>query len=181
MVKTDKNHMAECRHALPDLTICNGTPVISYLCCRDHDNIRETTASACENCPDFNSRYIQYPITVSVIENRFTKPYEQDRKCGMPCAVRPVDDEKTYLGIYLGEMPMGLYSSYKPADGILVNQTLSNPGLYVFELRKIVYGMECWWKELKSADDLKEITDRQIHDTWYVKLLKELLTDEKES
>ena len=76
---------------------------------------------------------------------------------------------------------MGLYSSYKPADGILVNQTLSNPGLYVFELRKIVYGMECWWKELKSADDLKEITDRQIHDTWYVKLLKELLTDEKES
>ena len=45
--------------------------------------------------------------------------------------------------------------------------------MYVFELNKIVFGAESWWRKLNSPEDLKAITDDDIENTWYVKLLKQ--------
>lgn len=44
--------------------------------------------------------------------------------------------------------------------------------LYVFEDKQIVYGCESWWGEIKSPDHLREITNADIDNVWYVQALK---------
>lgn len=73
-----------------------------------------------------------------------------------------------------GELPIQILSSYNPDTGILTNSTMQNPGIFVPELRKIVYGCGSWWREIKSVDELKAITDEDIENTWYVQLLQNM-------
>ena len=42
------------------------------------------------------------------------------------------------------------------------------------ELKKIIYGCESWWHEITSVEELKDITDSDIDNTWYVQLLKNI-------
>lgn len=96
---------------------------------------------------------------------------------GCLVAVRPCGEEygeKTYLGIYLGELPIQILSSYNLDTGILTNSTMQNPGIFVPELRKIVYGCGSWWREIKSVDELEAITNKDIENTWYVQLLQNM-------
>lgn len=51
---------------------------------------------------------------------------------------------------------------------------MQNPGIFVPELREIVYGCGSWWREIKSVDELKAITDEDIENTWYVQLLQDV-------
>ena len=61
-----------------------------------------------------------------------------------------------------------------PDTGILTNSTMQNPGIFVPELRKIVYGCGSWWREIKSVDELEAITNEDIENTWYVQLLQNM-------
>ena len=61
-----------------------------------------------------------------------------------------------------------------PDTGILTNSTMQNPGIFVPELRKIVYGCGSWWREIKSVDELEAITNEDIENTWYVQLLQDV-------
>lgn len=65
-----------------------------------------------------------------------------------------------------GELPIQILSSYNPDTGILTNSTMQNPGIFVPELRKIVYGCGSWWREIKSVDELEAITNEDIENTW---------------
>lgn len=38
--------------------------------------------------------------------------------------------------------------------------------------RKIIFGMESWWSRIKSEKELMDITNDDIEDVWYVKMLK---------
>ena len=149
----------------------------------DDDKVVPTNEEKCENCPNFKSRYIEYPITVNDIECEQLK-YNEDTwhcKMGSLVKVRPCGEEygnKTYLGFYLGDLPLGITGSFKEAEGIYKVGTLSNPAMYVTELRKIIFGCGSWWSEIKSEDDLKQITDDDIENTWYVKLAKALQQSE---
>lgn len=82
--------------------------------------------------------------------------------------------EKTYLGFYLGDLPIGIVSSYDEKTSILSNRTMNNPAIFVPKLRKIVYGMESWWREIKSIEDFKAISEDDIENVWYAKMLKEM-------
>ena len=73
-----------------------------------------------------------------------------------------------------GELPIQILSSYNPDTGILTNSTMQNPGIFVPELRKIVYGCGSWWREIKSVDELEAITNEDIENTWYVQLLQDV-------
>ena len=60
---------------------------------------------------------------------------------------------------------------------------MHNPAIYVPELGKVIYGMESWWHAIKDEKELKDITDNDIDNVWYVKALKEVnnaSTDRKE-
>ena len=47
------------------------------------------------------------------------------------------------------------------------------------ELKKIIYGCESWWHEISSADDFSGISDEDINNTWYVKLLNTFIEGQK--
>lgn len=168
-----KEKMNRCRFSHPsmqDLGACH--------CVVDgweDEKIKTVTKENCETCEKFKSRYIEYPLTIQGIENKKIDTKGIGHTCGALCEVRPCGEEyqeRTYLGIYLGDLPIGITSSYDEKTGILSNGTINNPAIFVPELKKIVYGMGSWWREIKDIEDFKEISKEEIENTWYVKLLK---------
>lgn len=81
--------------------------------------------------------------------------------------------DKTYLGFLLGDLPIGLYIRHSPETLELSCSTTGNPAIFAPELGKIIFGMESWWGRIKSEEELKDITDDDIENVWYVKMLKE--------
>jgi hypothetical protein len=127
-------------------------------------------------CEHFDSKYIEYPLTIEGIDNEFNK----DRNlhgCGTLVKIAPCGKEyegKTYLGILLGDLPIGAHISFNRETKRLTVFPHSNPGIFIPELKKIVYGCESWWGEIESPDDLRDITPDVIENIWYVRLLKEM-------
>lgn len=128
-------------------------------------------------CDCYKSMYIEFPIEVSGI-NRDTGSFGlRARDAGKFVKIRPCSEEhsgKTFLGLYLGELPIDFSISHNPDSKELNVRFMTNPGIFVFDLNKIVYGCESFWAIVKSDDDLKEITQANIDNIWYVKALKAL-------
>lgn len=89
-------------------------------------------------------------------------------------------NEKTYIGIYIGDLPIQILTSYKESTGQLINSTMNNPAIFVPELKKIIYGCESWWKTIRSVDEFSKISNEDINNTWYVKLLQSMDQPEEE-
>lgn len=113
-----------------------------------------------------------------------------------PCADNP--ENKSYLGVYIGEIALSLYGKYLPANlpeakaypdykdkdadapvfqephVLVVSQAMYNPAIFIPDLKKVVFGAESWWGRIESPDQLKQITDETISGTWYVQALKSL-------
>lgn len=140
------------------------------------DQIVPTDAKKCGKCKLFKSRYIEYPITVSKITTEKIE-YNKDSyngEIGMLVAVRPCGDKKTYVGFFIGNMPVGISISHNRDTGVLKADTYNNPAIFVPELNKIIFGCNSWWYRIESKDQLREISDDDINNTWYVKLAKKL-------
>ena len=127
------------------------------------------------------SSQIEYPLSINGIENKKIETTGLFHTCGELCSVKPCGEEykgKCYLGIYIGDLPIAISSSYNNETGILTNRTINNPAIFVPELNKIIYGCESWWRKIDSINDFKEISDADINNTWYVKMLKEMYEKE---
>lgn len=125
---------------------------------------------------------IKYPIEVSSIKvdplyrNR-NKPDGTFEKCGAFVSVRPCDEKyegKTFLGILLGDLPFDLIISHDPESKKIEISAFRNPAIFIPEFNEIVWGIESWWGVIEKEEDLHEITDKDIQNVWYVKVLKEL-------
>lgn len=92
-----------------------------------------------------------------------------------PCA--PEYGRKTFIGFYLGEIATGANMGIKE-EKVMVEFSGHNPAIFVPELGKIIYGFESWWGPIESEEDFKKITDEDIQNVWYVKLLK-LMSEKK--
>ena len=90
--------------------------------------------------------------------------------------VRPCGDEKTYLGILLGNLPTKEppIVGYHPGEKELSVVLQTNPCIFVPDLGSCVWGYESWWGVVESPDDLRQITDASIGNVWYVQALKSL-------
>ena len=142
----------------------------------EDEKVKTVTESDCEKCQKYDSRYIEYPITVNGINQNF-RQYWKEEGSGKLVKVRPCGKEygnKTYLGFLLGDLPIGLYITHNPETLEMKVSTTGNPAIYVPELGKIRFGMESWWGEIESPEELKDISDDDISNTWYVKLLQEM-------
>jgi len=117
---------------------------------------------------------IEYPIEVSAINWEDSDSLSFCRGDGPTLvAVRPADSEKTYVGIYVGDLPLGVSASYHTESGVLsLHQGHQNPAIVVPALKKVVMGCESWWQPIESEDDFKKITDEDIENVWYVKSLR---------
>lgn len=103
------------------------------------------------------------------------KEYYGD-KTGTLVAIRPCNkkyENKTYLGVLIGEVALG--TSVKILDDKIVCEYSSyNPGILVPELNEVIYGCGSWWHTIRSKDDLKNITKKDINNIWYVQALKQI-------
>lgn len=126
----------------------------------------------------------EYPMEIAGIK-KISKFDINNKETGKLVKVRPCGDEykdKTYLGIYLGESAIDHNIALYEKTNILGITTMSNPAIFVPELKKVVYGCQSWWSRIESEDQLEEITDKDINDTWYVQLLRGMIEkDGKES
>ncbi|PFQ34694.1 hypothetical protein [Bacillus cereus] len=130
------------------------------------------------DCKEFKSKFIEYPLEISGIDTPKekgirTKTY--NGKCGQLVKVRPCNEKyegKTYLGIFLGDADIGLFVSHNSKSKELSITRHYNPAIFVPELKEIIYGAGSWWGKINSEEELKEITDADINDVWYVKMLQ---------
>ena len=174
MSENNQSKRSRCRYCFPSMRK-NGKEFHCVVDGWEDENVKNVSRKDCESCSKFNSRYIEYPITVNGIESEKIKSYDLSCECGTLCEIRPCGEEyenKTYLGICLGELPIRITTSYDDETGVLKNRTINNPAIFVPELKKIIYGCESWWRKIKSVDDVKGISDGDIENTWYVGLLK---------
>ena len=134
------------------------------------------TKEQCETCEDFKSRFIEFPITVNSLEiDKIRQPALYADKIGSICEVRPCDERcggKTYAGILLGELTESIYGQFNEDTGTLSIRPAYNPAIFVPELKRIVFGYECWWHMAKDESELQQITDDMIAGQWYVQLFK---------
>lgn len=139
-------------------------------------------------CPDWMAKsissddrpkFIEYPVTINGIHHEEVDVVMPDlfNSNTKWVAVRPVGKKyvnNTYLGVFIGEIATSV-SCRLNRDGILsIGHAGHNPAIYVPDLHEIIFGMASWWKELKSPEDLKKITNSDIENTWYVRAMKEL-------
>ena len=124
---------------------------------------------------------MEYPITVTDITSGEKTPLFGDGwrdLAGRFVSVRPVKsidpDEKTYLGLYIGDINFSWTASHNKETGVLTidRGDYGNPAIYVFDLKRVVMGYESWWGVIRSEDQLEQITNADINDIWYVKALK---------
>lgn len=93
--------------------------------------------------------------------------------------VKPCNEEKTYVGILVGDLPLGVGITFHAESGVLTaSPTHYNPAIVVPELRRIVMGAESWWSPIESEDQLTQIADEDIEGVWYVKALKSFIGEE---
>lgn len=163
----DKAKIKRCKYSHPHFK--NNS--IEYHCVVDgweDDKVRICKKGECESCQKFKSKYVEYPITVHEIENKPIDTSGLGHEAGSLVAIRPCAkeyNEKTYIGIYIGDLPIQILTSYKESTG---------------QLKKIIYGCESWWKTIRSVDEFSKISNEDINNTWYVKLLQSLdHTEEK--
>lgn len=180
----ENNKIHRCRYCRPSLTAVNEACYICVVEGWEDDKVRVVSEADCEACERFDSKYIEYPLTINGINNEKVDFTGLGHVCGALCEVSPCGEEyegKSYIGIYLGDLPTGIHSSFDRTSGILTNRTIGNPAIFVPELRKIVWGYESWWREIKSIEDFKGITKEDIENTWYVRSARALqLKDEFE-
>lgn len=116
-----------------------------------------------------------------------TRKGYKDANIGKFVSIRPCAEEyldRTYLGIYLGDMATG-FELTKVTDEINLDKELIqigfghyNPAIFVPDLKKIIFGNASWWTIVTSPEILRKITDKDIDDTWYVKMAREMFKNE---
>ena len=138
------------------------------------DDLVTVSAEECESCIQFKNKHIQYPIEVNKIKY---EPFESWNRYepGTPVRIMPCAKEykeKTYFGMYLGNLPTQNYVSYERKNKQLDICIMNNTAIYVFELKKIIYGCESYWSVIDDPNDFEDITKEMIDNVWYVQLLK---------
>lgn len=130
---------------------------------------QEINVTDCEKCDHYKCRYIEYPLTIQELEITDPEAWEISFE---PVKVRLCEDNKTYFGILLGEFPWKTRASFSETGGKLKISTITNPCILLPKQKKIVFGCESWWSRIKPGEDISDITDADIENTWYVKLLR---------
>ncbi len=126
---------------------------------------------------DRGDRSEMYPITVHDITWQDSeRVLTSSHRAGSFVSIRPCAEEcsgKTYLGVYLGDLPLSAGISFHKETGVLtISRSMYNPAIWVPDLKRIVFGCESWWGAIKSPNDLKNITDADINGIWYVQAAK---------
>jgi len=131
-----------------------------------------------------DEKFTGYPLSIDKIIFRggySEKDVISDIKVGDYAAVRPCGEEyknKTYLGYFVGDIPIGVSALHDPKENELTVSLSSNPAFFLPDIREVIFGCGSFWSKIKTPDDLRQITDFDIDSVWYVQALKALADKE---
>ena len=97
--------------------------------------------------------------------------------CGDMVAVRPVNDRyggRTYLGILMGEIAQTISVRITKEGLIQADPTMHNPAMFVPDLGEMIFGHSSWWGVIADESQLRDITDADVENVWYVKALRQI-------
>jgi hypothetical protein len=126
---------------------------------------------------------IQMLVNASEIkefEHPSNKPLKEGS--GKLVSVRPCNEKygnKTYVGFYIGELSLSSSIQITDDNKIQCNWSGYNPAIFVPELSEVIMGCASWWSEIETIEQLREITNEDIENVWYVKLMNEQLKTNK--
>jgi hypothetical protein len=115
---------------------------------------------------------VKFPLTLDAIQPARAPRVREG--VGRWCMVRPVKDTKTYLGVYLGDLPLSMDFYVRTSTKTLILNHHTNPALFVPDLKRVVWGVESWWGFMDRPEQLRQISDADIQNVWYVRALKDL-------
>lgn len=131
----------------------------------------------------------KFPITVTGVKFAIAEPITHEAKLGgsrnevgQMVAIRPCDEEfqnKTFLGILIGYVPIHRDLCFVRPEGKEEGELIfkvfgDNPVIFVPDLKRCFMGCASWWGAIKDETQLKQITNEDIQNVWYVRALKEL-------
>ena len=67
-----------------------------------------------------------------------------------------------------------MHVSYDKDEQMLSISNMYNPAIFVPEINEVVFGYESWWSLINSSEDIEDITNDDISNVWYVKMLNNL-------
>lgn len=128
------------------------------------------------------AKMLDEPISVSGFSSKGTPALREKMLfgggCGDMVAIRPVGDEfedRTHLGVIIGEIARGVTVGRRKSDDVLVyDMGWHNPAIFVPDLNRVIFGSASWWGRIRDESHLREITDGDIENVWYVRALKAL-------
>jgi len=127
------------------------------------------------------SHEFKFPMEISKIHHHGMGKYMPFPDVGSLVRIRPVDSDKTHLGLYLGDLAREIMIARGSKSKALMLTERTNPAIWVFDLKKIVWGDSSWWSVISDEKELdKLITDLDIQNVWYVKALKAMCGVEEE-
>lgn len=119
---------------------------------------------------------VEYPLEIKGVDMKFRLLKNGiGANMGDLVSIRYCKDNKTYLGFYIGDLAIETFGTFRPKTSKIEIMAMHNPAMFVPELGKIIYGVESWWKKIESPEELEEITDEDIENVWYMKILKSRL------
>jgi hypothetical protein len=123
------------------------------------------------NCPKCGN-LVKIPFRIRFMNTRPILQTDQDlawslshTKPGTPVSVRPVTPVyggKTYLGLYLGEIPALTGITLEDTTNTIFIHNGGNPAIYVPILRKIIMGYESWWGVIDDPAHPRQITEQDL-------------------
>jgi len=126
---------------------------------------------------------IKCPIEIDKLNIGRERKGFQTAKVGTMVKIRPCGEkyeDKTFLGIYLGDMQISVNVFYDSHEKSLTFAPHNNPAIYVPDLEEVIWGCGSWWSPIESEEQLgKDISDEDIQNVWYVKALKQISEIEK--
>lgn len=139
------------------------------------------------------ARRIKYPVEVSGIDfdvkigvssKSFFGSLGSEKGPGTFVSIRSCKKEhgdKTRLGLLIGYVPIHAGVEFsKETKRLKFSVSGDNPAIFVFDLNEVVLGCESFWGAIESEKQLREITNDDIQNVWYIKALKQLAEKKKE-
>jgi hypothetical protein len=125
---------------------------------------------------------IDMPITVKKITYEKGETLREklmwEGQCGDMVMVRPCAEKyegKTFLGVLLGDIALSMGCQFFPDTGEMkIFRSMYNPAIFIPDCNAVVFGAGSWWGRIESEGQLRQITDNDIANVWYVKALKQI-------
>lgn len=132
------------------------------------------------------ARRIKYPVEVSGIDFNVEIGVKSKSLFGrldgkspgsfvVVRSCRKEHGDKTRLGLLIGYVPIHADVEFdRETKRLKFNVTGDNPAIFIFDFNEVVLGCESWWGPIEDETQLREITNGDIQNVWYVKALKQL-------